>query len=114
MRGPVPPAASSTQPGIDSPRNVQVIRAHSPEPVNTFRITSASGKICIMYDSVAPQAGTEPSGKCWIHRCRDATPIVTSAATSSSAIHRRARPRSLGLWIAASRNNTPIANTPTR
>ena len=34
--------------GIAKPRKVQSTLAHSPEPVNTLRITSAKGKACIM------------------------------------------------------------------
>ena len=42
------PARTNTQDGIDRPRNVQSIFAHSPPALNTFRITSVSGMISSM------------------------------------------------------------------
>ena len=51
----------------------------------TFMTTSAIGNMPSSVLSEAPQAATAPSGRCWIHRWRVATPAVARVVTSSSA-----------------------------
>ena len=65
---------SSAQAGIDRPRKCQSTFAHSPEPVSTWRTTSAKGLASIMKSSGGPQAGTWSGGRCVSHtwRARDA------------------------------------------
>jgi hypothetical protein len=39
---------TNTQPGIVMPAKVQLVAAHSPDPVNIFSIASAIGNVLIM------------------------------------------------------------------
>ena len=55
-------ASTSTQAGIDRPRNEKSTLAHSPPASNTRRITSVTGSRSSMNARSDPQAATVPSG----------------------------------------------------